>query len=144
MTGRRFLAPALLLAIGCAHASPEIAGSAPAGGDALTCAQALLAERGYELRELLEGALEGELRRAQAPVGAVRELIQVSVTDPPEGTPELRVRIRALDYGPADHGLPIHRQSVSETRPSEQAAADGALLLASCGRYPPRDFGAEG
>lgn len=135
---------AVTLFVGCATASPGVVQTAPARADAFECAKDLLAGRGYELREVDVSAqtFEAEVHRAYPPTGAVREIIAAVVSRPEGAAAELRVSVRAFDYRPAQHGLPINRQEISEIRPSEQVVADGAQVLESCSaRKPDRSVG---
>lgn len=67
----------------------------------------------------------------------------MSLAQPAESGEELRVTIRAWDYRPAEHSLPIRRQSVTEIRPSDEAVTDARQVLDSCGART-REDGAVG
>lgn len=123
-----------LLLVGCATASPGVVETAPADGDAITCAAGVLADRGYEVRGADQAApvLEAEVRRDYSPVGAVREIITTSL-DGSSRPAELTVAARAWEYQAAQHSLPVARQSVTEIRPSAEVAADARLVLETCG-----------
>ena len=125
---------ALVLIGGCATTSPAVVMTAPAGRAAVACAARVLEERGYDLRKPDKPGetLQAERRLVYAPMGAVREIITASVDG--TGTPaRLQATVRAWDYQPAQHDLPIDRQSVTEIRPSREAVTDARAVLEGCG-----------
>ena len=127
------MAASLLLAA-CTTARPAVVATAPAGDDALICAGDLLAAQGYEVRQGkgAEATLEGEVRLNHAPMGATREIITTSVDG--SATPAaLTVVAGAWEYRPAEHNLPVARQSVTEIRPSDRLVADARLIVETCG-----------
>lgn len=125
---------ASVLLVGCATTPPAVVETAPASGDAMTCAAGVLAERGYDVRGTDQAALtlEAEVRRDYSPIGAVREIITTSL-DPASTPAALTVAARAWEYQAAQHSLPVNRQSITEVRPSGQVAADARMVLETCG-----------
>jgi type IV pilus biogenesis protein CpaD/CtpE len=129
---------AITLFMGCASTPPGIVLTAPARADAFECAKDYLLAQGYDLRTVDDAAqtLEAEVRQAYPPVGAVREIITTSVAQAEDAADAFRISVQAFGYRSAEHNLPIHRQSITEIRPSEHVLADGKQVLTSCGTRP--------
>ena len=131
MGGKRLGMTAWICLVGCSAARPGVVETRPASSDALTCASSLLAERGYDVRPAHDAALEAETRIDRSGQGAAREIITASLNR--ASTPvELTVTTRAWEYQPAQHNLPVNRQSVTEVRPSDEALADAQAVFARC------------
>lgn len=131
MRGSYLKMTACILLLGCSTAPPGVVQSAPASRDAMTCASSLLAERGYDVRAADGTALEAETRIDRSGQGAVREIITATL-DRASTPAELTLTTRAWAYQPAQHNLPVNRQSVMEVRPSEEALVDARTVLARC------------
>lgn len=124
----------VLVLTGCAPTSQAVVDTAPARSEAVACAARVLAWRGYDVQQARESSdtLEAEARLTYAPVGAVREIITTSL-DRTAAPAELRVAVRAWSYQPAQHSLPMARQSITEVPPSDRAITDAQLVLTACG-----------
>ena len=131
MRGNRLGMTACILLVGCATARPGVVETGPASTDAMSCASSLLNDRGYDVRASDGGALEAESRIDRSGQGAVREIITASL-DRSSTPAEFTVTTRAWEYQPAQHNLPVDRQSVMEVRPSEEALADAHTVFARC------------
>jgi hypothetical protein len=136
MNRQHALMSALALVVGCATASPAIVETGPARAGALACARDMLSGGGYEVRipdpDTSNLMLEAEVRHAYPPNRAVREIITVELAEPAEAEGELQITVRAWYYQPSEHSLPIHRQSATEVRPSDEAVQDARQVLVSC------------
>lgn len=132
MRGARLAMTGWILLVGCSTARPGVMETGPVSGDAMTCVSSVFAERGYDVQAADGGALEAEARIDRSGQGAVREIITASI-DRSSTPAKLTVTTRAWEYQPAQHSLPVSRQSVREVRPSDKALADARTVFTTCG-----------
>lgn len=116
---------------GCATTSPGVVETAPASAGAMACASEILGDRGYDVEVTGRAELHAEARVGRAGQGGVREIITAAL-DRSITPADLTIATRAWEYQPAQHGLPVARQSASEVRPSDEAVAAVRSVLAMC------------